>query len=258
MRPILISTVWHKLITSATTFTLKPLLLPSIEGTHFGVGSPAGADNFYCQLTMLAQQHPEGVFLQLDMSNAFGNISRQTVLQAVQQLAPSSPAIPWLSHFLRTPTVIAVPTWAREDDDSSLYPTQCGLAQGDPLSALLFGSTLAWLLTQLQAQTGAKPHAYVDDIVLHGDPATLEAALSHITNVWPGAGLRVNHAKSQVWSPQPPAQMGCPQLVRHAEGHWRQGLVICAHCLCQEGQQELPLGSSDLRPNGHRAKLTAS
>ena len=144
VRLILINTVWHKLITSATTFTLKPLLLPSIEGTQFGVGSPAGADNLYCHLTTLAQQHPEGVFLQLDMSNAFGNISRQTVLQTVQQLAPSSPAIPWLSHFRRTPTIIAVPAWAREDADSCLYPTQCGLAQGDPLSALLFGSTIAW------------------------------------------------------------------------------------------------------------------
>ena len=58
---------------------------------QFGVGSPAGADSLYCHLTAFSQQHPEEVFLQLDMSNAFGNINRQAVLQAVQRLAPSSP-----------------------------------------------------------------------------------------------------------------------------------------------------------------------
>ena len=121
VRPILISTVWRKLVTSATTFTLKPSLLPGIGSTQFGVGSPAGADSLYCRLTTLAQQHPEEVFLLLDMSNAFGNINRQVVLQAVQRLAPSSPVIPWLSHFLRTPTIIAVPAWARASDESSLY-----------------------------------------------------------------------------------------------------------------------------------------
>ena len=88
VRPILISTVWHKLMTSAVTLTLRPLLLPAIEDTQFGVGAAAGADNLYCRLATLAQQYPEEVFVQLDMSNAFGNISRQTVLQALQRLMP--------------------------------------------------------------------------------------------------------------------------------------------------------------------------
>ena len=246
VRPILISTAWHKLVTSAATFTLKPLLLPTIEDTQFGVGAPAGADNSYCRLTTLAQQHPEEVFVQLDMSNAFGNINRQTVLQAIQRLTPNNAITPWLSHFLRTPTIIAVPAWARDGGDSSLHATSCGLAQGDPLSSILCGSTIAWLLMELQAQTGVRPHAYVDDIVLHGNLETLDAALTQIATGWPDAGLRVNHAKCQVWSPQPPAQIvGCPQLMRHADGHWEQRLVICAHCLCQEGQHELPLGSPD-------------
>ena len=55
--------------------------------------------------------------------------------------------------------------------------------------------TIAWLLTELKTQTGIRPHAYVDDIVLHGSPETLDAALSQIANAWPAAGLKVNHGK---------------------------------------------------------------
>ena len=61
VRPIVISTVWHKLTTSATAFALKPLQLPVIERHQLSIGATAGADHMMCQMEAIAREDLEGI-----------------------------------------------------------------------------------------------------------------------------------------------------------------------------------------------------
>ena len=172
------------------------------------------------------------MFVQGDLSNAFGNVHRTSVLQAYKEQLPAHPSTGWIEHFLFSPAVIALPLALQPDDPSAAayMLTADGLPQGDPLSAMLFCNAVLWAYQRHLPPT-ITPTAYVDDVVIAGSPQEIEAAWDPLQKGLAEHGLHLNAAKSRMWVP-PTVQYAFhhPQLYELASAKL-EGLIICGSCL---------------------------
>ena len=120
--------------------------------------------------------------------------------------------------------------------------TADGLPQGDPLSAMLFCNAVLSAYQRHWPPT-ITPTAYVDDVVIAGNPQEIEAAWDPLQKGLAEHGLHLNAAKSRMWVP-PTVQYAFhhPQLYELASAKL-EGLIICGSCLTVEATESIPLGS---------------
>ena len=88
--------------------------------------------------------HDGVVYARLDVSNAFGNVSRPLVHDAILSVCPDARESwgPWLTQMLATPSLVP-------DVDTHQTMHICeGLPQGNPLSAFLFSVFVSLQLKQ--------------------------------------------------------------------------------------------------------------
>eukprot|EP00971_Amphidinium_carterae_P335939 6472043-Amphidinium_carterae.1 len=131
IRPISIPSIWRKLLSSPR---------------QHGIGMPSGISRFAKKVADLAVARPELLFLQTDISNAFGMVHRESVQQALLQCDESLAACSraWLSR--EATGFVQVPGQQRQRITSAR-----GLQQGDPLSALAFSIVMESALRDLEA-----------------------------------------------------------------------------------------------------------
>ena len=98
----------------------------------------------------------EAVFLMIDFSNAFNNISRQSILDNLAEHFPS--LIPWYKYTYGYQPVLFV-------GDDHFY-SRAGVQQGDPHSPFLFALALQPLLKHLHDEFACSVCAYLDDVTI--------------------------------------------------------------------------------------------
>ena len=93
-RPILIGTIWAKVLSHLLLREARPALQPHMEHRQFGVGTPQGGLMMLHHIQAHLRENPNHVIMQLDFRNAFGTLKREA---CIAQLAATLGGMPaWL------------------------------------------------------------------------------------------------------------------------------------------------------------------
>ena len=163
-RPILIGTIWAKVLSHLLLREARPALQPHLEQKQFGVGAPQGGLMMLHHIQAHLKAHPDHVIMQLDFRNAFGTLRREA---CIAQLAATLGGMPaWLgvtSRVLTQPVVVANPLGGPP------MHTYDGIPQGDPLSTLIFAAAMTLAIKgALGDGTAVHNVSYIDDTLLLG------------------------------------------------------------------------------------------
>jgi hypothetical protein len=190
-----------------------------------GVGIPAGAEAMLRAAQILSDERlPGEVLVKLDFSNAFNTISREALLEEVRT------HVPFLLPYARA----AYGFHSRLQFGDRALLSECGVQQGDPLGPLLFSLVLA--RATVPSETPLHRFFYLDDGLIVGPAAHVEAYLRVFEEAASGVGLRLNRAKCEAIGELPVADL--PQ--KHPS---RWDLL------------GVPLGSDDHRQNQYRSLI---
>ena len=127
------------------------------------------------------------------------------------------------------------------------------LRQGDPLSTLLFATTMSTVvcqeITAVDVQvTGV---SYTDDTVLVGSPEEVASVLQELPTILAPTGLQLQPAKMirKVWGPTPGVVDSHPQLsVLKATMSDVRGLTILGEAVGLEPEDAYPVGEEATCP----------
>ena len=93
-RPILIGTIWAKVLSHLLLREARPPLQPHLEHRQFGVGTPQGGLMMLHHIQAHLRAHPHHGIMQLDFRNAFGTLRRETCI--AQLAATLGGMLAWL------------------------------------------------------------------------------------------------------------------------------------------------------------------
>ena len=240
----MISTVAWKVCTASAYLAIKPDLLHVMDGCQFGVAVPNGTSLMLAQLetAQLGSSEAGIVYARLDVSNAFGSVSRRLVRDSILDACPAARETwgPWLTHMLATPSLVP-----NTDSELTMHIFE-GLPQGNPLSAFLFSVFVSLQLKQAVAKCDGSisATAYVDDMVLYGTPEAMEACILPCLAFLDASSLPPNPSKTQVWCSGTAPLHDFPVL--SSMSIEEEGLVICGHTLSSSPDEtDVPLGNAN-------------
>ena len=178
-----------KAVRSETFEVLTPL--------QVGVGVQAGCESIFHAISLVQEDSnisPELKWTLLDFSNAFNNVTRESMFQEVRARIPSMSA--WLEMYYGAQPLL-------QFGDYTILSCS-GVQQGDPLGPLGFALALHPLVEKINEQVpGLVINAwYLDDGTLCGSARNLQAALTIIEGEGPALGLHLNRAKSLLYIPE--------------------------------------------------------
>ena len=223
LRLIAIPTVWRKVVGRASVTHFRDVLRHAAGDFQYAAMTPDGGARMAAATRWQAQTHHHRVFVRTDIQNAFNEIGRHSVYEALPHASPVLAAMQfaWLSR----PSVAVLDNPAATNDFL--------------VSSLAFAVALARPLRELRADfPDAGAVAYADDVLLDSQ----EEDIHRVVNAWhtlvSSLDLRLNPDKIAVWGPSlvaiPPRLMeACP-----AATFSRDGIVICGVPI--EGASSLP------------------
>ena len=173
------------------------------------------------------------LLLQLDVSNAFCAINRQELLRELAEGAPPSFRTwePLVRAFLCRDLCILTPTYVQQGAPDIVRVT-CGVAQGDPLSSLLFASALTMVLVRsAQLGTDRTTCAFMDDMVLASKGPDMIPHYETVRRELRRLGLQVQPEKTVLLAA--PSQKHLAEVVAAEVGCKisHSGLLICGQPL---------------------------
>ena len=178
---------------------ISKTLLPE----QLGVGVKGGAETAVHTVRLAMDCKPTWVAAMIDVSNAYGAMLRSKMAEAVEQLPPDQSALHrfYFNRFVAPTTTFVTASGFRLQAD-------VGVVQGDSLSPELFGVTLDPVVKMTSASIENDSgflFAYLDDVAIIGEPATVAKALAKFTEEAAKIGLKVNEAKTH-WLGDPARQ----------------------------------------------------
>ena len=223
LRPIAIPTVWRKIVGRATVTHFKDVLRHAAGTSQYAAMTPDGGAKLAAATRWQAHSHPDHVFVRTDIHNAFNELQRPSVYEALSFASPllAATQYAWLSR----PSMAVLDHY---QGNHQLLSTTTGIPQGDPLSSLAFAITLARPLQELRdTHPDASAVAYADDVLLDGPEPSIHRVLNDWHHLIGAMGLRLNPDKTTVWSPAlttlpPRLAEACPNATFTSEG-----LLLC-------------------------------
>ena len=192
VRPIVvletIIRVWSRVVVNAEQAHLASHLFPH----QFGVKTKGGVFQVPTIVNLLQELRPSDTTLMIDLSNAYGSVSRHYLLDLLNQLDQASQ----LRHYFTTIYGNNINVLSR---GAAHAIASKGLIQGDPIAPLLFclgiHKQLAQAATHLPDGTLL---AYLDDITFVGPAAQVQAAFEDLQPSLHYAGLSINKSKCKL------------------------------------------------------------
>ena len=207
IRPVACGEVFYRI---CMRFLLKTLgHAGALLDSQLGVGTPGGVEPIVEWLSAeleaaeageaAAGDHGDKFLYALDFQNAFNNVSREAMAEAIHTHAPQYYRLARWAYGAATVLVVVGP----EGTVHTIASAEGG-RQGDPLLPLFFSLVLRPLLQELQGhvlQPGDKHKSYLDDVLILSSQADRLPALLALCAPPPGQtrpanGLILNPAKT--------------------------------------------------------------
>ena len=239
-----IPSIWRKMVGRATVNHFREVLQHAAGPSQYAAMTPDGGARLAAATRWQAAAHPDHVFIRTDIHNAFNELGRSSVYEALSFASPllAATQFAWLSR----PSLAVLDHYG---GTHQLLSTTTGIPQGDPLSSLAFALTIARPLQELQANhPTARAVAYADDVLLDSPAPDSHRVLNAWHDLIGSIGLRLNPSKTVVWSPTvtvipPRLAEACPTATFCTDGLLLCGIPVdTADELPPDGS--FPLGSS--------------
>ena len=217
VRPIAVGEVPYRLLMRTALYTYGERVRSGLLPTQYGVGTPGGTEPVIRAVEHVYQgelQHYQQVTA-LDFSNAYNTLRRRCIGEAMRRwYGPLYRLTRW-AYGQAAPLVVAGP---REPDGEERATVELhsseGVRQGDPLAPLLFSAGIRPYLEQLKAALGPEHLvlAYLDDVFILSKAEGDVVQVAERVAAESGNGLRLNVAKSHVYTREQLTAEGMPIL----------------------------------------------
>jgi Reverse transcriptase (RNA-dependent DNA polymerase) len=206
-RPIACSSVWRRLLASASARAVRSDLSTTMEHhAQFGFGVPSGVEHVATEARLWHEIG--GTIVQLDSENAFNTICRTAIAKGLERFCPRLlPLFEALYCGQQPPELRYEVTQATGSAGGRVHVlhSHLGCQQGDPLGPLWFAVGATHLLYPLGPHAPPPPHcAFLDDINLRLPPGLGEhslAAVQRVVERLARGGLRIRPDKSLAVAP---------------------------------------------------------
>jgi hypothetical protein len=194
VRPIAIGEAYRRLVSKVANFSVRKEAIEYFGTIQLGVGRSNGAEAIVHAATYIfnALEESDTVLFKVDLSNAFNNVDRNTVLQQTLAVFPS--LAHWVQYSYGESPYLFL-------GSQEIIRSSVGVQQGDPLGPLLFCLALQPLLLHLQnsCPTLSLNTWYMDDGILIGSPQEVGLAINLLSSFGKSYGVFVNEEKCELF-----------------------------------------------------------
>ena len=134
-----------------------------VQPHQYALATGAGAETLAHSITATTEQNPTNTVLSIDGIGAYDNISRSSMLNALQEVPEANRCLPFVSMFYTHPSTYV---WHDQEGNPHEITQAEGGEQGDPLMPALFslGQKAGLQAVQQQLQPGEALYAFLDDV----------------------------------------------------------------------------------------------
>ena len=209
---------------------------PALGPGQYAIKCPGGTDSMARDIRKVFESDPSLVAVQLDGSNAFGNIDRSACIRALTEALPevAYPLAVWMEVESR------VYLDGQPGPKNSIDVCE-GIPQGDAASALVFSlaqQNAARAIKQIFLEKDVQVHSFVyfDDVTFIVPREAIDEIIEVASEKFRDIGISINLAKSLLWSPSPfnptPDSPAAKLLENNADP---RGIIVCGVPLTSEG-----------------------
>jgi len=187
VRPVAVGECFRRLVGKCLCQSTRDDARKHLWPLQSGVAVPLGVE---CGVHVVREwfdrnaEDESKLLLKIDFSNAFNSLDRTSFLR---QLRHHLPAVSrWAEWCYGTPSNLFF--------GGSVISSAVGVQQGDPLGPLCFAFGLQPILQQIAAEGAGSldlVSAFLDDVIVAGDAAAVEAALRTLTHLASAVGLEL-------------------------------------------------------------------
>ena len=184
--PIVIGFTLRKLVSKCASKFGSERLQEYFNPHELGVGIEGGCEATIHSVRRFLQFMPaDNVFVKLDFSDAFNNLHRTDMLEAIACRIPE--LNPYIHSAYSTPSTLFFGQYR--------ISSQVGPQQGDPVGPLCFSNTIHPLLLSLDSTLNL---GYLDDVSLGGPMDVVAADVATIIKTGSQLGLSLNISKCEL------------------------------------------------------------
>ena len=188
VRPIVVGCVWRRVVAKVVCARLSESCSALLGPRQLGFGIRGGCEGaVHAARRFIENMESDQVFVKIDFRNAFNSVRRDTMLEAVELMAPD--VLPFVLAAYGSRSMLRFNTstiWSEE-----------GIQQGDPLGPLLFCLSIHDLLSSLRSELVL---GYLDDISLGGNVDVVSRDFTRLESAQAATGLSLNRLKCEVTS----------------------------------------------------------
>jgi hypothetical protein len=195
IRPIAIGEVFTRTAVGILMIKHRTRLMAQLHDSQVGKylgGSEAAIHTVRARL----YEHPDDIFIKVDIINAFNRLSRQAVFDVVRKYVPFLlPVVALMYNVGATLTM----------DDGSVITSKSGVRQGDPAATILFQLALRPIIERLLDKCSEDPElaqvlqlSLYDDFAITGKPEPALRMLDMLKEELETINLEVNKTKTHV------------------------------------------------------------
>ena len=186
IRPIALGSTLRRLAAKCVSAAVKVEMDSLLFPTQLGFGTPMGAEaTVHAAWSYLNGMIEGNLLVKLDFQNAFNSICRDSMLKSVLEKARLVFPLAFTSYC--QPSFLFFGNYIIHSCE--------GVQQGDPLGPLLFCLAIQDLITSLKSEFNV---FYLDDGTLGGSLEDIKSDLTHLKELAPNFGLKLNCSKSEL------------------------------------------------------------
>ena len=193
--------IWSATTARAARTQLNAALLPF----QLGTGASCAPEVATFTIRTLLDSDKNNMVLKTDFTNAYGLLSRQSVLAGLRLLKAPEPVLDYFGFVYGTPVPLV-------QGGKMAAHASTGLIQGDPLSPLCFSVGVHPMLLSIKEKSlGVVLTSFLDDMYAVGDVPCLERAFTTLVRESTAIGLKLRPEKCMLYAcPRPQVAADSP------------------------------------------------